>query len=141
VPDVELLDRFWSKVDIADPDGCWIWTAAKNTYGYGAFVLDGWMRGAHRIAYEWLIGPIPPGMVLDHLVCSNRACVNPAHLDLCTQGENARRAMAKMTHCRRGHEYNEQNTLVYTAPGKGPARFCRICIRGRRQSAAIERRR
>jgi hypothetical protein len=40
--------------------------------------------------YDELIGPIPYGLTLDHL-CAKRWCVNPAHLDPCTQTENKAR--------------------------------------------------
>jgi hypothetical protein len=46
---------------------------------------------AHRVAYEALVGPIPDGMTIDHL-CRNKRCLNPAHMELVTRGENTRRA-------------------------------------------------
>jgi hypothetical protein len=46
---------------------------------------------AHRYAYEWLIGPIPIGLDLDHL-CRTRECVNPNHLEPVTRKENIRRS-------------------------------------------------
>ena len=70
-------DRFWEKV--IKTDECWWWTAKKNHKGYGMFVWDKNARGAHRLAYEHLVGPVPAGLVLDH-VCRNKSCVNPAHL-------------------------------------------------------------
>src|SRR5262245_34029925 len=114
--DQDRFGLFWQKVNITDPSKCWVWTAGTNRYGYGAFFWSGAMRGGHRIAYEWLIGLIPPDMTIDHLCC-NRACVNPTHMEIVTRGENAKRAMASMTHCRRGHAFTKENTLVYAAPG------------------------
>lgn len=75
--------------------GCWNWTRSTNPDGYGK-VRNPLRRGgttAHRAVWIQLIGPIPDGMVLDHL-CRNRSCVNPAHLDPVTIGENNRRAAA-----------------------------------------------
>jgi len=33
--------RFWAKVDLSEPDGCWPWTAFKNPKGYGYFYVGG----------------------------------------------------------------------------------------------------
>ena len=82
-------DRFWSKVD--KQDGCWLWTAAKHSGGYGAFnvTLNGKPRAAvaHRVSYELCVGPIPEGMLLDH-ICFNKLCVNPSHLRPVTSKQN-----------------------------------------------------
>lgn len=43
-----------------------------------------------------LVGPIPDGLTLDHVVawgCRHKNCVNPAHLEPVTAAENTRRAM------------------------------------------------
>jgi hypothetical protein len=67
---------------------------------------------AHRWAYEAFVGPIPEGLEIDHL-CRNRACVNPAHLDPVTHQENMSRGKAaRMTHCHKGHPFDEANTRM-----------------------------
>lgn len=89
--------RFWSKVDRDHPSGCWIWTASVCREGYGRFNandIDLPSTLAHRIAYSWIVGPIPEGLTLDHL-CQVRSCVNPDHLEPVTTGENTRRAFAR----------------------------------------------
>jgi hypothetical protein len=81
-----LEDRFWKHVDKRGADECWEWQSARAN-GYGSFGAvkneHGVSRnvGAHRMAYELMIGSIPSGFHLHHR-CENKACVNPAHLEL-----------------------------------------------------------
>ncbi len=70
--------------------GCWNWQGHLTVDGYGLKRRDGRKIGAHRFYYELHEGPIPEGLMLDHL-CHNPACVNPAHLEPVTVKENARR--------------------------------------------------
>jgi len=126
-----IADRFWSRVDKSGD--CWIWTAGVIQQGYGGFhPSKGVMVLAHRWAYEQLVAVIPEGLVIDHL-CRVRRCVNPAHLEPVTNGENLRRGAGyalrngMRTTCVNGHEYTEENT--YRDP-KGGIR-CRQCGRDR----------
>lgn len=124
-------DRFWSKVDASA--SCWVWTAASAGDGYGKYSVNANGKSkyplAHRYAYESLVGPIPDGMVLDHLCC-NRKCVNPDHLQVVTQKVNNIRSAsptsinARKTRCANGHEYTEENTR-HSSNG----RACRTCHR------------
>lgn len=70
--------------------GCWEWLRARHPDGYGAAWDGKRVRRAHRVMYERLVGPIPTGLVLDHL-CRNPGCVNPAHLEPVTDAVNLRR--------------------------------------------------
>lgn len=87
-----LRERFESKVERL-ASGCWQWTGAILDTGYGV-LTEGGKNGkvfrAHRVAYELFIGPIPEGLVLDHL-CHNRWCVNPEHLEAVTNHVNVLR--------------------------------------------------
>jgi hypothetical protein len=90
-------DLFWSKVDQSGgPDACWPWLGKINRGGYGEYRQRGsraslrYSWRAHRVAFELVIGPIPSGLVIDHL-CRMRACVNPGHMEPVTHLENLRR--------------------------------------------------
>ena len=67
---------------------CLVWTGAKNGKGYGLLKVNGRFTRAHRYAYEEAYGPIPDGMLIDH-ICHNRTCVNVEHLRLATHQQNS----------------------------------------------------
>lgn len=131
VLDGKYLDRFLSRV-VRGP-GCWTWDGAHTSAGY----CESWdgvrVIYAHRVAYEMWVGPIPDGYEVDHFVCSNQGCINPAHLRAVTPHENNMRSTsqaavnARKTHCIRGHEFTAGNTYM-TATG---SRSCRACWRVR----------
>lgn len=131
--------RLWEKVN--KTDGCWLWTAALDSTGYGKLRrsrVDVRAHGgphhwpAHRLAYELERGPIPFGMDLDHL-CRNRACVNPDHLEPVTRQVNIRRGAgpaaqnAAKTHCIHGHQFTVENTRINARPNGMVSRSCRRC--------------
>ena len=68
-------------------DECLVWTGFLNPSGYGQMSIRGKLVRVHRYAWERENGPIPDGMLIDH-ICHNRACVNAAHLRPATQGQN-----------------------------------------------------
>lgn len=123
--------RFWSRVNKAGTlapmlGPCWTWTGYTGRDGYGRFHLHGRNQLAHRYAYTQLAGPIPDGLVIDHL-CRNTVCVNPAHMEPVTPAENTRRSEPAMrTHCIHGHEFTTANTYYRTA-SSGGVRQCRAC--------------
>lgn len=121
--------RFWSYVD--KTESCWLWTGALTHDGYGRFRTGHEHCMAHRWIYEQEIGPIPDGLVLDHVRargCTHRNCVRPAHLEAVTNEENLMRGEtivaenAAKTECPRGHPYDEENTIR-----RNGRRICRAC--------------
>jgi hypothetical protein len=121
---------FWSLVHQDDESGCWLWQGSVSNYGYGLHFQDRRTMRAHRFSYEQMIGPIPEGLVLDHL-CRRQLCVNPFHLDPVPNGINVKRGESvssvnrAKTHCSQGHEFDPENTYI-TKRGE---RACRACHR------------
>lgn len=130
---VPLVDRLFAKVDAGGD--CWLWTGGKSKAGYGTIsrgrLADGHVY-AHRAAYEILVGPIPDGLVLDHL-CRVRHCCNPDHLEPVSIGTNVDRGSRRLpkNHCARDHEMTPENT--YLNSGK---RTCRECVRIKKRERA-----
>lgn len=87
---VKLERRFWAKV--SKTDGCWLWTAAQSTGGYGKFgeysgsSVKTW--NAHRLAWVLTSGPIAPGLEVCHR-CNVKLCVRPDHLYLAEHRQNS----------------------------------------------------
>lgn len=134
----KLKGRLLSKV-VAGPNGCWVWTGHCGRGGYPAIWNSSGSTLAHRVSYELHVGPIPPGLVIDHL-CRNVRCIFPGHLEAVTPRENWRRSdavtriNADKTECSSGHPFDEKNTRMYRG-----SRFCRRCERDRSRRRAKSR--
>ena len=133
MPKCTALDRFHSKYVVDEVTGCMIWTGSRSPTGYGRLYVGGVDAYSHRFAYEQFVGPIPDGLVIDHL-CRNRGCCNPEHLRVCTNRENTlapgsespAAIHAVKTHCPDGHPYDAANTYNYRGH-----RHCLECRRRR----------
>lgn len=147
VVDMDLSRMLKSYSDF-DREVCWPWIGTILTTGYGSF--DG--KLANKAVYEFIIGPVPKGLSLDHLChtkdesciggdnCKHRSCVNPFHMEPVTPIVNTMRGRSPMAnnarkkYCKNGHPFDLQNTLLRKEKGK-IIRYCKICMRDRRKEA------
>jgi len=113
-------------------DKCWIFPGGKeNPDGYRYVDWQGGKsRMAHRLIYEIFVGDIPLKKIVIHS-CDNPPCCNPNHLRVGTFAENSRdmilkgranNGMRAKTHCPQGHEYTQENIMLYRGH-----RYCRAC--------------
>jgi hypothetical protein len=137
-----LAERFHTKYEVDPETGCWNWTANIAPQGYGRIGADApdyTTLYAHRVSYELHKGPIPEGLVVDHM-CNNRQCVNPDHLQAITHKANIERSPAPhiqrwiAQRCVRGHDMADPaNVYVRKDTGR---RQCKACIRIRSEASA-----
>lgn len=111
-----LQERFELKFNKGTEDECWEWLAARTHFGHGKIMVCPETKSfapAHRVAYSLYVGTIPEGMVVRHK-CDNPGCVNPKHLVVGTQKDNARDAL---------YRGRLQNRVVGTGENHGHAKF------------------
>src|SRR5271166_2588383 len=106
--DAKHLEYFESYIMPEPMSGCWLWIGAlRGSYGIFRPTPDR-KESAHRLSYKQWRGPIPEGLVIDH-ICRQRVCVNPDHLRVVTKRQNTlensdslQAKNAVKTHCKRG---------------------------------------
>lgn len=139
----ELPDHLRERITVHPVTGEWIWTGPLDRDGYGRCGR----RGAHRVVYEAVEGPIAVGLVLDHVKargCTTNACVSPWHLEPVTVRTNTLRGKSfaarnfRKVECDSGHPYDLLGT--YWRPNGH--RDCRRCgrIRARRYKERMRQR-
>lgn len=146
-----VLERFLSKCD-RPAEGCWLWKAGVTTAGYGTMSIASRTHYSHRLAYEHFIGEIEQGMVIDHLCRTRRCVnpthmevvTNAENLRRGYVSRNgheprpkpaprprvkrpkptkrAPRVPVERTHCKWGHEWTPENTVI-----RAGYRKCRLC--------------
>lgn len=114
---------------------CIEWQGTRQRKGYGIVGK----RGAHRVMFELVYGPIPDGLHVLHS-CDNPPCVNPLHLHAGTNAQNqaekaargrARSHYSDATMCVKGHPFDWHD---------GRQRVCLTCKRERNRAYARRKR-
>lgn len=128
--------RFLEKFIQGKEDECWNWNGYRAKEGHGTFYFDRKNGMAYRYSYQYYIGELIPGLVIDHQ-CNNPSCVNPKHLKQMTSKENVLRGVGPgaknmlKTECPKGHKYTVENTYTVKRKNTGRTfRLCAICSRG-----------
>lgn len=136
-----VLLKVLPKITVSE-GGCWVWQGWCNPqWEYGHTYWRGKNWAVHRLIWTVMRGEIPAENILCHR-CDNPPCCNPEHLWLGTDHENhidkTRKGRhhydkATKTHCKWGHEFTPENTLMTKVEGR-PGLFrraCRACNRDR----------
>jgi hypothetical protein len=125
--------------------GCWLHVGSDNGNGYQRICIFGegiesYHDYVHRFSYQYHVGPIPDGLVIDHK-CRNRSCANPDHLEAVTSRENNARGESPWAvstrsgwACRHGHPLSEKRTLP-----NGESR-CGVCLQEKTARRTARRR-
>lgn len=89
LPEIDPADqaRFWSHVEVGQPNECWPWKASKFAGGYGQLKIKYRTVKAHRVAFRLFHGYDPEGALIRH-TCDNPPCCNGLHLVEGTCAEN-----------------------------------------------------
>jgi len=123
---VPIEDRFFDKVGRKTESGCILWAGGTDKDGYGmiwSLVENQNVRASH-VSYELMVGPVG-GLHILHR-CDNPPCINPVHLFLGTEADNAadrekkRRGIFGETHHKaKLTEANVREIRADYAPGRG----------------------
>jgi hypothetical protein len=133
-----------SNVTVAE-NGCWHWTGTNSSVrGYFNVKFGHRGYGVHKLSHLVFNGEVARGWDVGHLchdrsdceagdACLHRRCCRPDHLQGMPHEDNVRAGRGdwrrRQTHCKRGHPFDEVNTVWTPRPGGRMGRTCRTCRR------------
>lgn len=140
---VQLAERILART-AEGPSGCWLWSGAVSSRGYGQVRIGGRTFAVHRVIAEQKHGPIGDGQMALHR-CDVKRCCRPDHLYVGDARQNNADAIARgrfpfaaqafqlaKSACRHGHPYDAANTYVRPSGGRGCKRCKRAALSGSR---------
>jgi hypothetical protein len=124
-----LWRRLMEAYEVNERTGCWEWTRARTSWGYGRMSWQNHVERAHRLAaHVWLGFDLTSDLIVMH-TCDNPPCVNPDHLRIGSLRDNTHDMHQKGRHrgggspherCRKGHDLTVPNARAH-----GRCRICR----------------
>ena len=137
---IAFLNKYKS---VDEATGCWRTKDITLTKGYAVVFFFGKRRRIHRVS-AWVYFQSfdldnSDVLILHKTNCPNKDCFNPDHLYCGTHKDNSNDMSVighargwtnntNKTHCKRGHEFNEQNTRH-----QGLRRRCKQCDKMRQK--------
>jgi hypothetical protein len=114
---------------------CWIWIGTVADCGYGVIVLNGKHKYAHRVSFQVFVGNIPKAAAHTDVLhtCTNKLCINPAHLYLGTDKDNRYDALLQNAYSDRSTFTADERDKIkeLTTKGKGVSEIARLFNCGR----------
>lgn len=108
-----ITHRFWSHVDVSEPDKCWVWKMClANKYGTFSYRVcrKKIEVSSHVFSYQLSFGGVGDKHVLHF--CDNPPCVNPNHLFLGTHSDNMKDMISKGRGSPKYGEYSGKSKLT-----------------------------
>jgi hypothetical protein len=86
-PRKAMQEYISERVEFEAMTGCWLWSRALGSKGYGQSQFEGRAMGAHRLSWLAFKGGEAGKMFVCHR-CDTPSCVNPDHLFLGSASDN-----------------------------------------------------
>lgn len=101
---IENYVAYFEKKTVRVPfSGCWLWTGATQPQGYGILANKSGRYLAHRVSYEKHVGEFDRKLDVLH-TCDVKCCINPNHLYLGNDLDNAKDRLERGGYIRKQKE-------------------------------------